>query len=236
MDKRKNKILIGCLALLLVMAVGYALFSENITINGTANAQGDFDITTTCTKGWDSRLGSLEDLGLPNEGGYENDSCIVNNNEVTINANFLYPSATRYFIVKITNTGTIEALMSLDDLYNYTGKVCADGATTTSNHNGQIEEDDECFEPNSQIGTLIGNILEFEVVPFAFENSDNVIITDETGIEEFIDENNNVKLKPNQSVYILHYLGLTSDADGSGDFLFTSNLSYKLNWKQVQAQ
>ena len=50
MEKRKNKILVGCLALLLVMAVGYALFSENITINGTATAKGDFDISYTCEK------------------------------------------------------------------------------------------------------------------------------------------------------------------------------------------
>ena len=48
MDKRKNKILIGCLALLLVMTVGYALFSETITINGTATAKGDFNIEYTC--------------------------------------------------------------------------------------------------------------------------------------------------------------------------------------------
>ena len=44
MEKNKNKILIGCLALLLVMAVGYALFSETITINGTATAKGDFNM------------------------------------------------------------------------------------------------------------------------------------------------------------------------------------------------
>ena len=67
MDKRKNKILIGCLALLLVMAVGYALFSENITINGTATAKGDFDMSITCTPDittefYNSALGMNEDL------------------------------------------------------------------------------------------------------------------------------------------------------------------------------
>ena len=36
----KNKILVGCLALLLVMTVGYALFSETITINGIVRAKG----------------------------------------------------------------------------------------------------------------------------------------------------------------------------------------------------
>ena len=46
---KKNKILVGCLALLLVLSVGYALFSETIEINGTATAKGDFDITYTCS-------------------------------------------------------------------------------------------------------------------------------------------------------------------------------------------
>mgnify|MGYP003308183578 CR=1 FL=1 len=41
---KKNKILVGCLSLLLVLSVGYALFSETITINGTATAKGNFDI------------------------------------------------------------------------------------------------------------------------------------------------------------------------------------------------
>ena len=44
MDKTRNKIFVGCLALLLVMVAGYALFSQNLTINGTAKAQGNFDI------------------------------------------------------------------------------------------------------------------------------------------------------------------------------------------------
>ena len=44
MDKTRNKIFVGCLALLLVMVAGYALFSQNLNITGTAKAQGDFDI------------------------------------------------------------------------------------------------------------------------------------------------------------------------------------------------
>ena len=43
----KNKILVGCLALLLVLSVGYALFSETVTINGTATAKGNMDLTVS---------------------------------------------------------------------------------------------------------------------------------------------------------------------------------------------
>ena len=50
MYKTRNKIFVGCLALLLVMVVGYALFSQNLNIMGTATAKGDFSITPICEK------------------------------------------------------------------------------------------------------------------------------------------------------------------------------------------
>ena len=56
MDKTRNKIFAGCLALLLVMVAGYALFSQNLTINGTAKAQGDFSVTPTCQTGIPANL------------------------------------------------------------------------------------------------------------------------------------------------------------------------------------
>ena len=42
---KKNKILVGCLSLLLVLSVGYALFSETITINGTATAEINYNLS-----------------------------------------------------------------------------------------------------------------------------------------------------------------------------------------------
>ena len=60
MLSKNNKILIGCLALLLVMSVGYALFSDTITINGSATAKGEFKLTTTCM------LAPQEDIGGSN--------------------------------------------------------------------------------------------------------------------------------------------------------------------------
>ena len=131
MDKRKNKILIGCLALLLVMTVGYALFSENITINGTATAKGDFVVETTCVPGISSDLYSenitgafgednIGDYDNPSdllanypEGAYKNDSCIVTDNKVSFKTEFSMPGARRYFTVKISNTGSIP--ITIDD-------------------------------------------------------------------------------------------------------------------------
>ena len=113
MLSKNNKILIGCLALLLVMSVGYALFSDTITINGTATAKGEFDITATCQSGISSKLGTVESLGLSAEGGYENESCSVVDDVVSPTVNFVYPGARRYFTIKVTNTGTIDAVINL---------------------------------------------------------------------------------------------------------------------------
>ena len=145
MDKKKNKILIGCLALLLVMTVGYALFSENITINGTATAKGDFDITATCQAGIIQGLESAAAIEINNNGGtytiengYENDSCSVNGNTFSYSSNLKWPGAAIYFTLKITNNGTINAVFnnSESDVIDY--KYCLD-----DNEDDVITED-EC--------------------------------------------------------------------------------------------
>ena len=75
---RRNKILVGVLAFVLVCVVGYALFSESITVTGTATADGNFNITATCYKGiYEKSNLTNEDLGFGPEGGYANDSCKV---------------------------------------------------------------------------------------------------------------------------------------------------------------
>ena len=46
--KKKNMIIIGVIALILAVSVGYALFSDTLTINGTATAKGDFNLSYAC--------------------------------------------------------------------------------------------------------------------------------------------------------------------------------------------
>ena len=42
---KNNKLLIGMLTFVVVCVVGYALFSENITVTGSATASGDWSIS-----------------------------------------------------------------------------------------------------------------------------------------------------------------------------------------------
>ena len=45
--KKQNIVIIAVIALVLVLAVGYALFSETLTIKGTATASANFDVEFT---------------------------------------------------------------------------------------------------------------------------------------------------------------------------------------------
>ena len=106
MLSKNNKILIGCLALLLVMSVGYALFSDTITINGTATAKGEFDITAACQTGIPSEFAPFVAAVdyIKEDGGYQNDTCSVVDNTVSLSTEFLYPGARRNFIINNRTT------------------------------------------------------------------------------------------------------------------------------------
>ena len=101
-NDKKSKVLIGCLALLLVMAVGYALFSETITINGTATAKGDFDLSYTCEK---------QEIGGTG-------TCSIEGQTITTTSNLTKPTDVVLYTVKITNTGSIPAVLKTVDSPN----------------------------------------------------------------------------------------------------------------------
>lgn len=99
MNKQK-KIIIGVLALLVTMMVGYALFSETITINGTATAKGEFNMEITSAS-------------ITNEVGSTGATAEIsdNGNTLIITVPHLeYPGAYVDVSFNITNNGSIPAL------------------------------------------------------------------------------------------------------------------------------
>ncbi len=97
--KKKNMVIIGVVALILVVAVGYALFSSTLNINGTATAKGDFNLTYACEIDESS---SNEDLA----------SCQVEEgNKVTMESTLSKPNDAVIFHVTVTNNGTIPAVL-----------------------------------------------------------------------------------------------------------------------------
>ena len=114
-----NKILFGCLAILLVMSVGYALFSEQITISGTATANGTFDIEISepkLIKNGAAAANEVAPLPGETEKGYVSKGAVtftvdnpIDKNSVTLTGNLKKPTDKAVFKVKITNKGTIPA-------------------------------------------------------------------------------------------------------------------------------
>ena len=138
MVKKNKTMIVAALAIVLTLAVGYALFSQTINITGTATAQGDFQITPTCSVGvmnnsgldtastmvstYNTAVGLTGDNAFPDvEKGYNTDSCtITDNNTGSFTTKLEYPGAMRLFTVKLTNTGSIAATISSSD-FNTSG-------------------------------------------------------------------------------------------------------------------
>ena len=101
--KKQNIAIIGVIAFVLAVAVGYALFSQTLTINGTATANGSFDVQFT-------------KVGTPTSVGYtkstDTDLASISNDgkTLTITVNKLdYPGAYVEIPVTIENKGSIPA-------------------------------------------------------------------------------------------------------------------------------
>ena len=104
--KKQNIAIISVVALILAVAVGYALFSEKLTINGTATAKGDFDVefTSVGTPTCSGFSGTCEAATL---GTISDDK-----NTLTITVNKLqYPGAYVEIPVTVTNKGSIPAVL-----------------------------------------------------------------------------------------------------------------------------
>ena len=239
MDKTRNKIFVGCLALLLVMVVGYALFSQNLNITGTATAKGDFSVTPTCQAGVpDNLLAAAKTVEGWNgeENGYSDDSCTVSGNTVDFKSSFKWPGATRYFTVKAKNTGSVTAILS--DASDTAVEFCND-----ANGNDAFDAD-ECFTDKNSLSSMdyvfnysgsFGNNL------FAIEKKDGTVLTiteieqlSEEEQSEFLTSDGELKIDPGVTFYYLARLGVKStvgSTDG-GKMMMRGSYSTKLTFTQ----
>ena len=116
MLSKNNKILIGCLALLLAMSVGYALFSDTITINGSATAKGELSTSMTCGITDDNQTYVDNDMETM-RGGVENATITCENSVVTSSVTLTRPDSSVWFYIEVENTGTIPyKLKSVENL------------------------------------------------------------------------------------------------------------------------
>ena len=101
MDK-KNKLLLGALTFVVVCVIGYALFSETITVTGTSTAKGQFLITSTC----EVINSDITYVGSGNVTGFQSSgtgSCKIENGVVKTTSTLSKPTDQVNFLVKIYN-------------------------------------------------------------------------------------------------------------------------------------
>ena len=244
MDKTRNKIFVGCLALLLVMVVGYALFSQNLNITGTATAKGDFSVTPTCEKGIPANLlesaKAIENGWFGEESGYYDDSCTVSGNTINYQSGFKWPGARRYFTVKVTNTGSVTAL--LEDRSDKIVEGCAD-----TNENDTFDAD-ECNTDSKSL-IIYDHIFDHTDFnkngnPVAFEDKSGKIFTMSNMTDEDFDkfvwtdstdsDNQYFKLEPGESMYFVTSLGVNSNigSDDGGKMMFKAVYSSTITFIQ----
>lgn len=96
--KKKNYTLVILFVLLIGISVGYAAFAQQLTINGTANANGNFKLAFT-NAAIDPNVGAEGSTAVPSATG----------DNLSINMNLQYPGAGAVVTATITNTGSIAA-------------------------------------------------------------------------------------------------------------------------------
>ena len=108
--KKQNIAIVAVVAFVLAVAVGYALFSETLKVEGTATAKGTFDVEFTSI-GEITKVGYTETNDENGNGTSDNIAVISDDkNTLTVTVNKLdYPGAYVEIPVTITNKGSIPA-------------------------------------------------------------------------------------------------------------------------------
>lgn len=139
MKKKNNIIAIGLLAFVLVLSVGYALFSETLNITGSASTSGTFDVEIT-------------NAVVTSETGSTGATITVaeDKNSATISAPALeYPGASVVYTITITNKGSIPT-----KLKNITEVGLTDDQNVTISYNGISTADDVLNQNDTKTFTV----------------------------------------------------------------------------------
>lgn len=111
--KKTNFLVIGILTFFIVTSVGYALFAETLTVNGTATAKGNFDVQFTSVSET-----PIESVGYQNPANMAN-AIIPSGKDgkvLVINVPVLeFPGAYVVFEAVVTNKGSIPAVLPNTD-------------------------------------------------------------------------------------------------------------------------
>ena len=136
-SKHKNALIGALLAVVFVMAVGYAAFAQTLTINGTATIDSTWDVHFDDSKtegaGVINAEAGLAGATAPDGGeiGYQN------GNQATLSATLHQPGDKVTYTLTILNTGSIDAKLHKPVL-TVDGATAGTGTLTQSKGNIQF--------------------------------------------------------------------------------------------------
>ena len=127
---KNNKILVGILTFVVVCVIGYALFSDNINVTGTATAQGQFLLDTTCQviTSDTAYVGAGNVTGVKSSG---TGNCVIENGVIKTSSTLSKPTDRVNFLVRIYNADANEFSINLK-------KVTSPNNMTPSGTSGDI--------------------------------------------------------------------------------------------------
>ena len=134
---KQNKIIVGVLAFLLTLTVGYAVFSQSLNITGTAKAEGNFSLIF-------SSVGEIKQVGSTGATATRENS----NKTLSVNVpNLQYPTAYVEIPAVIKNEGSISAQLDsinteglTEDDIKVTYKLLKDGKEINLEENNDVIE------------------------------------------------------------------------------------------------
>lgn len=99
MEKKKNVLIAGLLAVIVFMSVGYAALAQVLTINGTANIDAS----------WDVEITNIELLSSTDAADHAGTSPSYTATSATFNVDLQKPGAVAIYNVTVENKGSIDA-------------------------------------------------------------------------------------------------------------------------------
>ena len=117
MKKSKNYLIIALVVILIALAVGYAAFSQNLKITGTANANGTFAlefVQANCKGTKASTTATVSTVDSTND-------------TLTVSVTLAYPGDGETISVDILNNGTVDAKLTGVTVTETSGTAIEDG-------------------------------------------------------------------------------------------------------------
>ena len=112
MNNSGKHIAISIIVAILVFGIGYALFSDTITVSGTAGTTGSMNIDVTSVTVTSLGAGTVStENGDTSKNNQWNIAENKNDVILTIN-NLQYPGSSATYTITLTNTGTVDAKLT----------------------------------------------------------------------------------------------------------------------------